>query len=138
MKSIQIILILTLFALLWLAGCSDDKTPITSTSHPESWNTTGSAVFHGTKVLEAGYNSCKSCHGTDLKGGKTGISCFACHQTYPHPAEWNYITHANFHGAYIEAHGGSLDYCRSCHGSNLGGGRSGVSCYRCHTLESLP
>ena len=138
MKYVRVMLIVCFVSVLWIIGCSEDKTPLASASHPDGWNTKGADVFHGTKVLEAGYNSCKTCHGADLEGGRTGISCFTCHQTYPHPREWNYITHSNFHGEYIKSNGGSLDYCKGCHGDNLSGGRSGVSCYRCHTMDSLP
>ena len=120
------------------AGCSEDKNPLPGVSHPEDWNTQSSVDFHGSKVLEVGYNSCKSCHGSDLKGGKTEFSCFQCHQTYPHPDSWNLITDDNFHGKYIENNNGSTDYCKGCHGSNLQGGRSGVSCYSCHPPEEAP
>lgn len=31
--------------------------------------------------LEQPLASCISCHGADLKGGTTGVSCFECHGT---------------------------------------------------------
>ncbi len=119
-------------------SCSEDKSPLQSVSHPEEWNTAGIESFHGSKVLEVGYMSCKSCHGIDLDGGRTEVSCFKCHQTYPHPLEWNYITDENFHGKYIEKNNDGATYCKGCHGSNYAGGRSGVSCYACHPAVSLP
>ena len=129
------ILNLSIFILLicgLMTSCSEDKNPMPSVSHPDDWNTKMSDNFHGSKVLEIGYNSCKGCHGSDLEGGKTGFSCFQCHQTYPHPEEWNLITENNFHGKYFENNANAIEYCKGCHGNDLKGGRSGVSCYDCH------
>ena len=124
--------------ILLLVNCSENKLPLTNVSHPDNWNKKDSENFHGTKVIAAGYMSCKSCHGDDLKGGKTDYSCFQCHQTYPHPDEWNYITNSKFHGAYITANNSNTDYCKGCHGADYKGGKSGISCYACHSTNSLP
>jgi len=131
MKPIMSLCIILLFCIV-ITSCSEDKNPLPSVTHPDGWNTKTTDSFHGNKVLESGYDSCKGCHGVDLKGGETGYSCFDCHQTYPHPDEWNAITDDNFHGEYIEDNAGSVDFCKGCHGSDLQGGRSGVSCYSCH------
>ena len=138
MKKTLIVLNLILILIFVISYCSSDKNPLPSVSHPEGWNITTSDDFHGTKVLESGYVSCKSCHGTELKGGKTKESCFDCHQTYPHPDEWGQINMSNNHAAFIEAQSDSINYCKSCHGQDLLGGRSGVSCYICHAEGTLP
>ncbi|OQX96059.1 hypothetical protein B6I21_02175 [candidate division KSB1 bacterium 4572_119] len=137
MKKTLIVLNTILALILVLSYCSTDKNPLPSVSHPEGWNTSGAENFHGSKVLEVGYSSCKSCHGVDLKGGDTGKGCFDCHQTYPHPDEWTDFDSDNNHGEYIEANSGSTDYCKSCHGSDLTGGKSGISCFSCHPAGSL-
>src|ERR1039458_7283864 len=31
---------------------------------------------------------CQSCHGADLKGGSSKISCNQCHTLFPHPEHW--------------------------------------------------
>lgn len=138
MKQTYTILSLALIILLAFAACSEDKSPLASTAHHDSdWNTLGAENSHGAKVLEIGYVSCESCHGADLKGGDSMVGCFDCHQTYPHPPEWNLITDANFHGKFILNNSGSTTYCQGCHGTNLAGGKSGVSCYSCHPAGSL-
>jgi len=121
-----------------VAGCSTDQSSAPDLSHPDGWSTVGSDSFHGTKVLQSGYASCKTCHGTDLKGGRTEHGCFDCHPAYPHPAEWVKIGDSGNHAAYVVAHGNSTDYCKNCHGSDLRGGESGRSCFTCHQEGQLP
>ncbi|NOZ62992.1 MAG: hypothetical protein GXO74_15155 [Calditrichaeota bacterium] len=137
MKKIFILGLIVLFGLL-MWQCSTDKNPLPSTAHPEGWNTADAENFHGTKVLESGYTSCKACHGADLNGGKTGLSCFQCHQTYPHPASWILVDNEKNHAAYIANNSNAISFCRSCHGSDLTGGKSDVSCYDCHQAGSVP
>ncbi len=125
--------IMALFCIvILLSGCSEDKNPMPSESHPDGWNTATADNFHGSKVLETNYASCKSCHGTDLKGGKSGVSCFTCHQTYPHPDEWTQFNSDSSHAAYIKETTGAIDYCKNCHGDDLQGGKSGIACSDCH------
>ena len=138
MKKILIVLNIICALILLMSYCSTDKNPLPSVSHPEGWNSESAENTHGAKVLETGYASCKSCHGVDLKGGKTEKGCFDCHQTYPHPDEWTDFDSGNNHKAYIAANNNSTDYCKSCHGDDLTGGKSGVSCFSCHKLGTLP
>jgi hypothetical protein len=148
-NSFKIFTLISMIVVL-ISYCSEDKNPLPSVSHPEEWNTVQSADFHGKKVLEmnkvlaekkvlaAGYESCKSCHGVDFKGGKSGVSCNDCHSTFPHPDEWSLIGNDNSHGEFIKENMGAIENCKKCHGFDLRGGTSGVSCYDCHAEESLP
>jgi len=138
-SSFNVLIIMSMIAVL-ISYCSQDKNPLPSVSHPEDWNTIQSADFHGKKVLAASYESCKSCHGADFKGGTSGAGCYGsnCHTTYPHQAEWNYFDNAKSHGEYIKSNLAALENCKKCHGSDLRGGTSNVSCYGCHAEGSLP
>ena len=138
-NSFKIFMLFSMIVVL-ISYCSEDKNPLPSVSHPEEWNTIQSADFHGQKVLAAGYEACKSCHGVDFQGGKSESSCYSsnCHSTFPHQPEWNYFDNLNSHGAHIKATEGAIENCKKCHGSNLTGGSSGVSCYDCHAEGSLP
>lgn len=86
--------------------------------------------------MEAGHNSCKSCHGAKFEGGASGVSCNECHASYPHPAEWSLFNHPLNHAAYIQNINWDFSKCRTCHGEASDGGRSGVSCYACHPENS--
>ena len=137
MKNSFKICTLILMIVVLISHCSEDKSPLPSISHADGWNSVQSADFHGEKVLTSGYETCKSCHGVDFKGGKSGVSCYDCHATFPHPDEWGLIGYTYSHGAYIKAHNGTIESCRKCHGTNLNGGSSGVSCYDCHAEGSF-
>ena len=130
-KYIVIALLLLTGALVYW-GCSEDANPLPSTSHVEAWSDTESEDFHGQKVSSAGYESCKSCHGSDFSGGKSHVSCYDCHSNFPHPREWMAISNEQFHGNYIRLDGWSMDNCKNCHGGDYKGGTTGASCYNCH------
>ena len=138
MKKILAAPIIIFALIILISHCSTDKNPLPSVSHPEGCTSESAENIHDDKVLETGYTSCKSCHGVDLKGGKTGKGCFDCHQTYPHPDEWAAFANANSHKAYLETDMNSVDYCKGCHGDDLTGGKSGVSCFGCHEIGSVP
>ncbi|HSA60469.1 MAG TPA: hypothetical protein VLJ37_12385 [bacterium] len=92
------------------------------------WSGTG----HGSQSdTPAEREACKTCHGTDLLGGTSGVSCKSCHATYPHDAAgWSAGTG---HGSYVKTTlSGVLTTCQLCHGADLSGGHSGVSCFTCH------
>lgn len=137
MKKITILILIS-FALFAYMQCSTDKNPLPSTAHPEGWTNPDADDFHGTKVLEIGYSSCKACHGAELSGGRTGKSCFGCHSTYPHSESWVAFGDENNHGNQIKNNAVTIDKCKECHGTDLKGGESGVSCFDCHETGSLP
>jgi predicted CxxxxCH...CXXCH cytochrome family protein len=49
-----------------------------TSSHPAGWN---AGNQHGYQANLTGLAGCKSCHGADLAGGTSGVSCTACHTT---------------------------------------------------------
>jgi len=132
MKIFSILLISLLFITLCWYGCSDNKNPLPSKAHPESWSQEGSENFHGAKVLNVGYSSCTSCHGENLDGGDSKVSCFKCHKSYPHSETWNRKDDSDFHGVYLKNLNWVLQSCQECHGQDHKGGTSEVSCYKCH------
>ncbi len=54
--------------------------------YPHSEEFTKTAA-HGKPFLENGEN-CSSCHGSNLKGGLSQVSCTSCHTNYPHTEEF--------------------------------------------------
>jgi predicted CxxxxCH...CXXCH cytochrome family protein len=115
-------------------GCSDEGTPTEGTGvHPASWTDSTSRDFHGEKVVTIGLRSCRVCHGEDYEGGRSGISCFICHDAYPHPDGWLTASEKHFHGVHIREAGWKLIICQTCHGFDYSGGSSGQSCNGCHS-----
>jgi predicted CxxxxCH...CXXCH cytochrome family protein len=55
-----------------------------------------------------------------------------------HPPDWETVGSPEFHGAYIASTGYHLAECRTCHGSDYGGGLVGVTCRDCHTAPAGP
>ena len=93
-----------------------------ATPHPANW---ALANQHGVAALGSKKNTCMSCHGADLRGGSATVSCYnvACHgPIYIHATNWQQT-----HRLYVNSNGDSG--CRTeCHGTNLGGGLSGIAC----------
>lgn len=79
-------------------------------------------------------DNCSRCHGSDLRGGSVGVSCYQCHGELWLTGSVNHSV--NKDGA---RHAPGLDNpganCTACHGSDLRGGTVGVSCFRCHGAE---
>ncbi|MFH1070551.1 MAG: hypothetical protein V1794_13120 [Candidatus Glassbacteria bacterium] len=94
------------------------------------------AKFHGTRYAQTGDAYCGGCHGQDLHGGYSTVSCYDCHDgPSGHPSEgWLDKTSPSFHG--LEASTRGLPACAKCHGADFTGGTSGVSCKKCHTSQS--
>ena len=132
MKKWFLILTCSVFVLFVAMNCSSDKSPLVSKAHPEDWNLQTAENFHGNKVLEVGYTSCKSCHGAEFEGGASQTSCHTCHASYPHPAAWSLFNNPRNHEQFIKDSFWDFSKCKTCHGEDLKGGRSGVSCYSCH------
>lgn len=108
--------------------------------HPENWSEEDSDGFHGEYLenVNGDISSCQSCHGDDLNGGRTEISCFSCHDSYPHDDDWLNISAQGFHGNYIRNDDWSMQSCKNCHGSDYAGGNTMVSCKTCHVSSVGP
>ena len=124
-NSISIILAGLLLAALWGCGSSSSDPPaFQAGTHPAGWS---AGTYHGVVALDVvKREQCTECHGKDLRGGISKISCYTCHTVYPHPAGWETPTQ---HGAQYLV---DPAQCRACHGQDLKGGISKVSCDTCH------
>lgn len=108
--------------------------------HPDGWKNPGAANFHGKFLLNGtlDYSYCQKCHGSDYQGGSSGVSCYTCHDQFPHPGGWLQSSNQKFHGNFLLY--GLLDRqeCQKCHGDDFSGGTSGISCYTCHNNYPHP
>jgi len=141
-------IILTALVVMALHACSsgNDKAsnidPVTG-KHPAGWVVALGGGSHPDAYLNVP-SSCFECHGKDLAGGISTVSCFsasrngiACHPGGPsnHPAGW---AAADSHGAAAKAifsGRNGMPHCQRCHGADFSGGISGVSCLNsagCH------
>lgn len=78
----------------------------------DEWPTVHGATYAADQAL------CRSCHGQDLAGGTSGVSCADCHLP---PHKIPFPDHDVVDGD-----------CTSCHGANYGGGRFAPACSSCH------
>jgi hypothetical protein len=53
--------------------------------HQPYWTDISSPGFHGRFVLQRETHICQDCHGKDYRGGFCRVTCYACHQSVPHP-----------------------------------------------------
>lgn len=101
-----------------------------------------SAVWLPQGHATAGTTACTECHGDDLNGGISKVSCSSCHLGGPtavHPASWVpvYLTH----GKSVSTGATTTAQCANkyCHGINLEGvTNSGPSCTSCHSMPYDP
>lgn len=115
------------------------------------------------KVTQLG---CTTCHGQNLAGGSSGVSCYLCHSAFPHAPSTtltipvfgvntiftftsaNWAGFAKGHGQYVSVQARlkkvgikqqiQNECATPCHGSDLKGGSSGVSCTQCHAFYPHP
>ncbi|HTX98422.1 MAG TPA: CxxxxCH/CxxCH domain-containing protein [Bacteroidota bacterium] len=87
---------------------------------------------HGIYLKAAHYVSteCKLCHGNAYSGGNVNVSCYSCHNSFPH--EIRFASSAGGHMAYLQAMGFNSTECQQCHGINYSGGAVNVACFSCH------
>ncbi len=127
------------------AGCGSDDSPGAWVS-PPGWVEVPSGGQHAksatqTYITNGGTSSCAGCHGADLTGGTTNVSCFGnvagCHHG---PATGWVATFqaAQGHGASAKSLPGNSGFasCQICHGANFSGGGSQVSCFICHRVNA--
>ena len=122
-----------LVLLTFIGGCSSSKnenSPFSGGSHPSGWLPAG----HMTSA-RSNIDTCIECHGSDLGGGISRVSCTSCHlgsATSMHPLNWSDAIMTK-HGAYVAANTTSGCATADCHGSSLTGVTgSGPSCTSCH------
>lgn len=124
--------------LVW--GCNNANSSAPSLNaagqHPATW------LFDHRAAFLTNQSQCSQCHGSDLHGGISKVSCFtplfngqACHAGGPsgHPAGWR---EPSAHGAAAKSQPGiesGFSNCQSCHGANFTGGAAGVSCFLAST-----
>lgn len=75
-KSVIVIMILVISAPF--AGCDKANDP---KYNPPADHTISQEGFMHKSRLNQPLTNCVSCHGSDLMGGTTGVSCFECHGT---------------------------------------------------------
>lgn len=93
-----------------------------SARHPAGWLQGGHQAAASRNFLE-----CARCHGSDFRGGVSGVSCFLCHNgPSGHPFDW--VTEHSL----VARQGTSSCATQNCHGTDFMGGNSGVSCWSCH------
>lgn len=86
------------------------------TGHPSGWADPSQhgAAAKSTPAGLNGFMGCKSCHGSDFKGGTAGVSCFSCHTTAPHaPAPWFDPSGATY--THTTTDTGNAAACYLCH-----------------------
>jgi DnaJ-class molecular chaperone len=121
-------ILLISFIILLIAGCTKLGEPA---MHPNEWADINSENSHVAKIVLTGTETCKSCHGTNGKGGTSEVACDQCHAggLSGHEAYNIWVgspDSPDFHGK------DDLDRCQACHGEDYLGGLSEVSCSQCH------
>lgn len=138
-------LMMLMFISLWGCSGANDNAVILDASgkHPVGWVVAANGGSHPAAHLSAP-GKCAECHGGDLKGGISKVSCFSasrngmtCHAQGPsgHPAGWAL---GSAHGAHAKAAAVGSDglaFCKNCHGADFRGGTAGISCFSCHTAS---
>jgi hypothetical protein len=139
-------LLILLAAAAAAAGCSNANTPggggvvvnhvdASGNSIPGWLTPTGGTHTNSATmdyIANGGSSSCTECHGSDLAGGISRVSCFnttGCHHD-PIP---NWSTPA-VHGATAKLAPGSSGFasCQICHGADFRTVRGGITCFTCH------
>lgn len=130
---------------LWGCSKSNDKSPNIDPGtgkHPTGWAVPGGG--NHPQAFRSAPGSCYECHGKDLRGGISSVSCFSaarsgisCHANGPgqHPDGWR---EALAHGAHAKNTADGSDgfiRCQACHGNDYRGGTANKSCLNtagCH------
>ncbi len=142
------------FLTLSLLACSkaNDKAinidPVTG-KHPRGWAAAGNGGLHPEKY-HSGPSACYECHGKNLAGGISSVSCFTaarsginCHPDGPLTGHTEGWSSPNAHGVSAKAMAAGQDgiaRCQRCHGSDFAGGSSKKSCLNsagCHGAGNM-
>jgi len=137
MSPIRKVLSLTvlLAALAVLAGCGDSNPQTTFSSDSGKHSVHGWGTGSHAAAARTDSAACTECHGSDLGGGISKVSCTSCHlgdEKNVHPLDWGNLGYLK-HAQYVTQNG--IASCRNaaCHGESLSGvASSGPSCTLCH------
>ncbi len=132
---VKITSLILLLGLLIPCGCTSQKnqsSTFADGSHPAGWLPAGHMTAATTNLT-----TCTQCHGSDLSGGISQVSCTSCHigtATSVHPVSWGTGSQiALNHAPYVTANSDTSCHNTYCHGSTLSGvANSGPSCTSCH------
>jgi len=141
--------LILLVALGAAAGCSTAETTggsatnmnhvLPSGSSVAGWLVVPSGGSHAsTATLDyidgGGSSGCTECHGSDLSGGISDVSCFGNSTGCHHGPVAGWATPA-VHGAAAKKAPGSSGFasCQICHGADFRTVRGGSTCFTCHT-----
>jgi hypothetical protein len=70
--------VILVFILIFLVSCKSTTEPETNNNPPEDHTVSKEGKMHKTGLKDPGTN-CVSCHGSDLRGSETALSCYECH-----------------------------------------------------------
>jgi hypothetical protein len=127
--------------LFWgCGGTGNDQAPKLSQTgqHPAGWQ-----AAHASDYAKHP-DQCATCHGSFTDPASTGgiskVSCFSCHASGPgHPKGWSAaLQHGRLGAQQVAGEWTGMASCGKCHGDNLKGGLSAVSCTQCHTKAPHP
>ena len=72
-------IVVLLFLLFWGMSCSDNPADSKSSNNAPADHTVSKGGVKHKSGLNSPAANCVACHGSDLKGGTSGVSCFSCH-----------------------------------------------------------
>jgi hypothetical protein len=138
-------LLILLAAAAAAAGCSNANTSgdgavnhvdASGNSVPGWVTSTGGAHANSATmnyIANGGSSSCTECHGSDLAGGISRVSCFGNTANCHHGSIPNWSTPA-VHGAAAKKAPGTSGFasCQICHGADFRTVRGGITCFTCH------
>jgi len=118
--------VLTVGGMAALTACSESAPGATNFDTatgkhtPVDWSSN-----HGSTYVQY-QKQCQECHGADLAGGSSKVSCFTavCHAFGPHQMPFRQVSSHTKNVATSE--------CAVCHGAAFAGGKVAPSCNTCH------
>lgn len=129
--------LLLALTLVFLSGCgtANDGAPFDADAdkHAAGWTKNHVAA------ARQNITTCRECHGDDLSGGISKVSCSECHMGgsfSAHPLSWAAPIALN-HSGFVTSSGTGGCATDICHGKDLLGGVTGPSCTSCHIGGTL-
>ena len=140
-------LVISLFACSKANDRASNIDPSTG-KHPSGWAVADTGGKHTAAFLSVP-SSCYECHGKDLTGGISKVSCFSssrsgmnCHAGGPsgHPAGWASPDSHGVAAKALLAGVNGMPHCQICHGTDFSGGMAKKSCLNsagCHGVNVM-